>query len=329
MEVREATHQDIPAVVSLLKLSLGESLMPKSERYWQWKHIENPFGRSPVLLCFEGSLLIGVRAFMRWEWRYNGRVHDAVRAVDTATHPDHQGKGIFKKLTLALVDYCKQHGVQFVFNTPNEQSKPGYMKMGWEEAGRLPIWINIQRPFRILKNVIASPAVNSVESNSNGLRKILKDTRISQLVEVHRGQMDSMTTNISVPYLEWRYADVPVAQYDAIGVEHNGRLTGLIIARIKTTRLGRELRITDCFLDKDVTGKELIDCLNKKRREWSIDYTTLSGSVLADSKKILSGLKFSAAVGPTVTVRPLGLSDLSDMKNFKNWSPSLGDLELF
>jgi len=329
MEVREAKDEDIPAIVDLLKMSLGESLMPKSERYWRWKHIENPFGRSPVLLCFEGSVLIGVRAFMRWEWRYNGRIYDAVRAVDTATHPDYQGKGIFKNLTLSLVKYCKEHGVQFVFNTPNEQSKPGYMKMGWEEAGRLPIWVNIQRPFRILKNLITKPASNSIESTNNGLHKFLNESRVKALIEMQRSQTNPMITNVSVPYLVWRYVDVPVAQYEAIGAEHNGQLTGLIIARIKTTRLGRELRITDCFLGKDVTGKELIDCLNEKKREWSIDYTTLSGTVHVNSRKILSGLKFSAAVGPTVTVRPLGLSDLSGMQNFKNWSPSLGDLELF
>ena len=138
-----------------------------------------------------------------------------------------------------------------------------------------------------------------------------------------------MITNISVPYLAWRYVDVPVAQYEAIRVGHNGQLTGLIIARIKATRLGRELRITDCFLRNDATDKELIKCLSEKKREWSVDYTTLSGSVHINSKKILSGLKFRPAVGPTVTVRPLILSDLNGLKNFKNWSPSLGDLELF
>src|SRR5688572_13844447 len=100
MQIREATELDIPIIVDLLKLSLGESLMPKSEAYWRWKHVENPFGASPVLLCFEDDMLIGVRAFMRWQWFHNGKIQTAVRAVDTATHPAHQGKGIFKKLTL-------------------------------------------------------------------------------------------------------------------------------------------------------------------------------------------------------------------------------------
>src|SRR5688500_12323348 len=117
MEIREATEADIPAIVALLKISLGENLMPKSDRYWRWKHLENPFGPSPVLLCWEGGNLIGVRAFMRWRWMWEQKNYHAVRAVDTATHPGHQGKGIFKRLTLSLVERCR-HEDHFVFNTP-------------------------------------------------------------------------------------------------------------------------------------------------------------------------------------------------------------------
>ena len=97
MEIREATESDIPDIVALLKKSLGESLMPKTEAYWRWKHLINPFGTSPVLLCWENDKLVGVRAFMRWEWHKGEQVYHALRAVDTATHPEYQGRGLFKK----------------------------------------------------------------------------------------------------------------------------------------------------------------------------------------------------------------------------------------
>jgi N-acetylglutamate synthase-like GNAT family acetyltransferase len=60
MEIRPATKNDIPAIIKLLKASLGESLMPKSEAYWQWKHINNPFGASPVWIATEADQIIGV-----------------------------------------------------------------------------------------------------------------------------------------------------------------------------------------------------------------------------------------------------------------------------
>lgn len=329
MEVREATDADIPAIVALLKISLGESLMPKSERYWRWKHLENPFGQSPVLLCLEGGEIVGVRAFLRWEWNNEGQVYRAVRAVDTATHPDHQGKGVFKKLTLSLVDYCKQRGDHFVFNTPNQQSKPGYLKMGWEEAGKFPIRISIQRPVAMLKNFISNAGMEKAESENSSIKYYLEHARLSVLVNDHLRKKRQTITNISVPYLIWRYLEVPVARYVAIGEEQEERLSGLIIGRIKKTRFGRELRITDYFLDVSSNGKELMKKFKESKKDWGIDYCTSSVALTKDSEHVLGRRWLTASVGPIVTVRSLATEDLSALKNFKNWSPSLGDLELF
>ena len=75
----------------------------------------------------------------------------AVRAVDTATDPDYQGRGLFTRLTLQAIDELRAEGVDFVFNTPNDQSRPGYLKMGWQVVGTLPTHV---RPTR-WRNVAA------------------------------------------------------------------------------------------------------------------------------------------------------------------------------
>ncbi len=39
----------------------------------------------------------------------------------------------------------RQHdGVDVVFNTPNDQSRPGYLKMGWSEVGRVPVAVRLR-----------------------------------------------------------------------------------------------------------------------------------------------------------------------------------------
>ncbi len=327
MEVREATEEDIPAIVNLLKQSLGESLMPKSEKYWRWKHLENPFGKSPVLVCWEGNTLTGVRAFMRWQWIHQGKVIRAVRAVDTATHPDHQGKGIFKKLTLSLVDTCTRDGDQFVFNTPNKQSKPGYLKMGWEEAGKLPVSMRVEKPLSILLNLVKQQPA-SPDQDRTKINYYLQHADLESLLVEHHQQQTKINTNTSVTYLKWRYGNVPVARYLAIGVEEGPVLMGLIIGRLKDTRLGRELRVTDYFLRKESKKKELMGKLKECMKEWDIDYATLSGT-LEDSFGNLFRSFYAVSVGPMVTVRSLSMTDLTILKNFNQWSPSLGDLELF
>ena len=50
-----------------------------------------------LLVQEDNGRIVGVRAFMQWRWVQEGKVYKALRAVDTATHPDYQGKGIFKR----------------------------------------------------------------------------------------------------------------------------------------------------------------------------------------------------------------------------------------
>jgi N-acetylglutamate synthase-like GNAT family acetyltransferase len=317
MRIRQATDQDIPKIIELLKMSLGESLMPKSEAYWRWKHIDNPFGKSPVLVADEAGELIGVRAFMRWEWTDGNQIYKSVRAVDTATHPNYQGKGIFKKLTLQLIEQCQQDGVEFIFNTPNDQSRPGYLKMGWKEGNRTPIRILLVNPFKVIGSKIAKetfefiPCINALSS-----------VNVEQLIRSDSDLYSSLHTNYSKPYLIWRYSSVPVASYQAIYLEGENNFE-LLIYRLKKSMLGIEFRITDYLGGQS----QMSNAMSKLLRETAINvgatYLTISGT----RNRINSGIVLHR--GPIVTIRNLGFNRFSELFNFNSWQPSIGDLELY
>ena len=140
--IRRAAPDDTPAVLGLLEASMG--WVPDSEHaaFFAWKHLENPVGASPAWVAAdpdEGDRIVGYRTFLRWEFEADGTVLRAVRAVDTATHPEYQGRGIFSRLTLHALDELQAEGVVAVFNTPNERSLPGYLKMGWRPVGKLAV----------------------------------------------------------------------------------------------------------------------------------------------------------------------------------------------
>ena len=82
-----------------------------------------------MLVAEADGRIVGLRAFMRWEFAAGDRRFRAVRAVDTATHPDYQGQGIFSRLTLEALDALRDQA-DFVFNTPNEKSLPGLPEDG-------------------------------------------------------------------------------------------------------------------------------------------------------------------------------------------------------
>ena len=71
---------------------------------------------------------------MRWELIRGAERLRMVRAVDTATDPDHQGRGIFRRLTERALAELVSEGYDAVFNTPNNQSRPAYLN-GLDAAG--------------------------------------------------------------------------------------------------------------------------------------------------------------------------------------------------
>jgi GNAT superfamily N-acetyltransferase len=310
MIVRKATESDIPQIIVLLRVSLGESLMPKSEALWRWKHLDNPFGASSVILAELNGKLIGVRAFLRWEFWMDGAIHKTCRAVDTAVHPDHQGQGIFKKLTLSLIEEMEKEGVDLIYNTPNADSLPGYLKMGWEKWGKLPLALHFH----------LNSSKNKHAINPGSWEQI-------QLV-VSKIEADSTTygqTYLKPGYLSWRYQDSPICPYHFLS---NGS-SYLLFYRIKEGKMGRELRICDFFSLPEFSKKDQ-EALNQELKNAAKLGGARFSSFAGMKSKKTSILKLGSLpvlkVGPLVTLRRLK-PELNPMELDWNWS--LGDLEVF
>src|ERR1041385_5672600 len=216
LAVREGDDRDVPRVVELLKASLGEGAIPRTREFWQWKHEKNPFGRSPFWLAESDGEIVGVRVFLRWRWHARAHTVEAVRAVDTATHPGHQGKGIFRTLTLHGVEELTRRGVGFVFNTPNDKSRPGYLKMGWSTVGRPSLWIAPRKVTAVARVVAArlgrrqSPSTPDTKANDDSSgRDFLNGAELARLLDRVETLPDKLRTQRDAAYLRWRYVDCP------------------------------------------------------------------------------------------------------------------------
>ncbi len=316
MIIREAKEVDIPEIVEVLKSSLGEQDLPLSEMIWNYKHNSNPFGKSLVLVAEDKGIIAGVRAFMCWKWQYLEKSYSAYRAVDTATHPDFQGKGIFKNLTLKAIELAKQRGVQFIFNTPNEQSRPGYLKMGWSTVNKLkvalkPAYISFWKIHN--SNISYSHSNNGTE---NDLRFLC--TLWNSKLEARQG----LFTPKSLEYLQWRYEANPLQQYEVF-ID-----TGVYMAGYVKKRRGlKELRIAECiFDDTEINKKKINNLIKLWCSKFGIQVISYSPEVL-DLNLTLVNYK----IGPILTLRELNLSqnEFETFKNVNNWNYCLGDLELF
>ena len=312
MIIRNSTPEDIPAIVALLQLSLGESLIKKSSESWNYKHVDNTFGVSQVLLAFEGDILVGVRAFMKWQWQLGNEAWNAYRAVDTATHPDYQGKGIFKKLTLQALYEIKKEGKTFVFNTPNNNSRPGYLKMGWQiiDAIELAVVPTILYtiPYFFLK-VNPENAISTAQLN-----------QLCNTYNRHLSEKKAIFTPKSAAYLKWRYEENPLQDY--VIFSSNDWYT---VFYIKRHGLFNELRVVETI------GSNQKQHL-KKMKKAILSYAFQKKCwVITTANKDLFSRKIYGKFGPKLTIKTLVKDHyfINTAFDVKNWHYSLGDLELF
>lgn len=314
MHIREATKADIPNIVSLLQISLGEALLPKSEKVWNFKHFDNPFGKSLVLVATDEKKIIGVRAFMRWNWHLNSREFKVYRAVDTAVHPEYQGRGIFRNLNTKAVELAEKGGNDFIFNTPNSKSLPGNLKLGWREVDKIQVQVSPSNPLYFLRSNI--PATYSIQKEAS-VEEL--DNLIAQYNQDQRERKKIFTPK-SLNYLEWRYEHNPLQSYE-IYADKDLYLAGYL----KAHKFFVEFRITEHIFIDDY-GREKI---KKKMKELSRKFKVPVISYSAHVK--FSSLDFGGNFGPILTFRNLQLDSVFQQEFFKlkNWNYTLGDLELF
>jgi GNAT superfamily N-acetyltransferase len=340
LSIRSATSADTDAILDLVRLSLGEGSIPRERAYWEWKHVENPFGTSPVLVAESAGQIVGLRVFMRWKWETDGEIIDAVRAVDTATHPDWRGKGVFSRLTLALVERMRGEGVSFVFNTPNSQSRPGYLKMGWTGLGRIPLMIRPVRPARIFAHALASPRSARQEDDAQdaavrlplpGAADLVAQTELEALLNVMPAD-GRLRTPKTMEYLTWRYARVPGFSYHATW-DFRGDEGAALVCRMKMHGPLRELRVCELIAGPGAESRRLLrKMLRHAVHEAGCDFVGVTAVPGSEERGalFLAGFVPVTRFGPIFTVRLLNpISRGMDPLRLESWRPAIGDLELF
>ena len=315
--VRKATPADDNAVLGLMRAALGWKPSDPNEKLFSWKHLENPFGRSPAWVAEVGGEVVGFRTFMRWRFRAPGGLIDAVRAVDTATHPDFQGRGIFTTLTLHALDEMAHEGVSFVFNTPNDRSRPGYLKMGWTPIGRLPIAASVSGPGAAARMLRARAPADlwSVPTSvgENPLDVFSGDATGLAYALASASPSDGFRTDRSSDFMRWRYG-MPGLHYRTI-IAPGGLSDAALVFRLR--RRGGALEAAVC----DVLGA------SKKLRRWlTRELLQLTNADYAISLGVARiGLPLYGQ-GPLLTYRGLVSSSTVPAHG---WDLTLGDIELF
>jgi hypothetical protein len=315
--VRAASAADRHAILELLVRTLGWDGDERSAELFAWKHDRNVFGASPAWVAWNGDRLVGFRTFLRWEFEFNGEQTRAARAVDTATDVAARRRGVFRRLTLEALEDLRTDRVAFVFNTPNDQSRPGYLRMGWEIAGRVSL---AARPTglgglaRMARARLPADLWSVHDAGGESAPSVLEDIgSVSKLLH-SLARTGMMTTRRTVEYLRWRYG-LPLLDYRAV-VMRGEIAAGVAFFRVRRRGPAREATLCDVLVpgdDRSGARRLIRDVARRARADYVLAVQTARGAIPLPRQ------------GPIITTRAI---ERNAPAVPEGWAPSLGDLEL-
>jgi GNAT superfamily N-acetyltransferase len=116
------------------------------ETYLRWLYRENPAGTVVGYNAWEGERLAAHYVCVPASVRVGGMPRRALLSLNTATHPDFQGKGLFTKLAEQTYALGEQQGHELVYGVANANSTPGFLrKLGFSLVTPLDSWLGIGR----------------------------------------------------------------------------------------------------------------------------------------------------------------------------------------
>jgi GNAT superfamily N-acetyltransferase len=311
LSIRPYEDADEDRVLALLAVSLGKTVDTRYRSFFRWKHVENPFGRSCMWVAEVDGELAGFRAFLRWRFiDPGGDPIEAVRAVDTATDPGFRGMGIFRELTMHGLEEMRPAGIQFVFNTPNDQSRPGYLKMGWVVESRVPVQVRPRSPVALWRMARARTAADAWSLPIEVGLPVDGTDALAAAVEPHPAP-SALTTDRTVPFLRWRYGGFPDVASRVLPAAG-----GAALVRFRRRGSAVEATVGDVVgtTDRRAVGSAVRAAVRTARADYAI----------AATASPVGGMVPARRLGPIQTRR-----DVAEQPTRLPLALTLGDVELF
>ncbi len=326
--VRRAGPEDEEAVLSVCAQALAWAGDGLDAEFFRWKHRSNHFGPSPVWVAEDDdgggrAEIVGVRAMMLWELvrPTGGGTLLMARAVDTATLPSHQGRGIFSSLTLAAVDALQAEGRHAIFNTPNAKSGPGYLKMGWTSLGPVPVRLRPRGVRSMAAMVRGRTAAGRwglpSEAGMVPAEALAETARVEALL-ASLPAPTRIQTPLTVGYLRWRTGFEPLGcRVALVGSELED---GLVIFRIRQRGGLRQLSLLHVLVP--VGGPPARKAISRLMAATGCDVAMATGHEVG----VGAAMARLPRIGPELVWRPLADREVPTLDDL---SLPLGALELF
>ncbi|OZM56651.1 hypothetical protein CIB95_10525 [Lottiidibacillus patelloidae] len=164
---------------------------------WRWKY-ETLGAKDPIIVVYEeNGEILGHAACIIFE-------DSVAERVDIMVHPEHQGKGIYKRIVKRLIAEIEMRNIKNVYGFPAEVAKKAFIKYGGATD---------------LGNIALLVAPILVRKNFNW--RSIKEANLEKLAS-YNTDLNSIHIKRSEEFLRKRYVKHPTNKYYFYEVEGEG-----------------------------------------------------------------------------------------------------------
>jgi GNAT superfamily N-acetyltransferase len=152
--IRRFVISDVSSVVRLFELVFRHPFPPE---WWNWKYKLNPAGfwgeQGDIWVAESEGEIVGYYAVIPEKIKFGSETITVAQSVDTATHPDFRGMGLFPTLAQKVYLEC-QNRYRFIYGFPSEMAFKGFLRLGWKDFRIVEFvkFLNYDRPLRNFSN---------------------------------------------------------------------------------------------------------------------------------------------------------------------------------
>lgn len=223
--------------------------VPDKERWlrgWKWMYINNPAGVSITWLAQYNDMLVGQYPLVMENMKIGEKIVMGAQIADTMTHPEYRRQGIAFILGKNALSQLRKEGGSCVIGFPTPQAYKLHMKSGWLDIRAFQIMVKPLNLNSILRSYLPSnkflltifTGIGNLVLKTLFMTKKspkvdgLSITRISHFDDRFNNFCKKVSNNYNIilvrdkTYLNWRYVDVPNADYSIYVAERNGDICG-------------------------------------------------------------------------------------------------------
>lgn len=230
VSVRRFKMSDVDSVIRLLEIVFKR---PFSFEWWNWKYRLNPAGfwgeDGDIWVAESDGEIVSYYAVIPEKIKLGSRTITVAQSVDTATHPEFRGMGLFTTLARKVYSECQKR-YRLIYGFPSEMAFKGFLRLGWKDF-RIVEFIKFLNYDRPLRSFSESPSIvwtgKALLKILHALKKISRPVQARkfigsavefQIVDQFPKEIDDFWRRVRVKYkitlertatfLNWRFSKI-------------------------------------------------------------------------------------------------------------------------